>query len=64
MEGIDASFKYEDIYLWKYEAVPELRQGLGRYFPYYNEGRQHQALGYRTPAEVYRQGRAGGRSAG
>ena len=54
MEGNDASFKYEDVYLWRYEAVPELQQGLGRYFPYYNEGRLHQALGYRTPAAVYR----------
>jgi transposase InsO family protein len=40
--------------------VPELYQGLGRYFPYYNEGRQHQALGYRTPAQVYQQGRRAG----
>ena len=39
----------------------DARQGLGRYFPYYNEGRQHQALDYRTPAAVYRQGRAVGR---
>ena len=64
VERLWRTVKYEDIYLWRYEAVPELRQGLGRYFPYYNEGRQHQSLGYRTPAEVYRQGRAGGKSAG
>ncbi len=55
MEGNDASFKYEDIYRWRYEAVPELRHGLGRYFPYSDEGRRHQALDYRTPATVYRQ---------
>src|SRR5262249_22106171 len=53
--------KYEDIDLWRYEAVPQLQQGLGRYFPYYNEARLHQSLGYRTPASAYRQGRAGGR---
>jgi len=41
-----------------------LQQGLGRYFPYYHEERLHQALDYRTPATVYGQGRAGGRSAG
>ena len=54
VEGNDASFKYEDLYLRGYEAVPEVRQGLGRYFGYYNEGRPHQALGYQTPGQVYR----------
>jgi hypothetical protein len=61
VEGNDGSFKYEDIYLRGYEAVPELQHGLGQYFPYYNEERLHQALEYRTPAAVYRQGRAGGK---
>ncbi len=64
MEGNDASFKYEDIYLWRYEGVPQLQRGLGRYFPYYNEERLHQALDYRTPAAVYREGRAKEKSAG
>jgi putative transposase len=64
IERLWRTVKYEDIYLWGYEAVPQLQQGLGRYFPYYNEERQHQALDYRTPAAVYRQGQAGGRSAG
>jgi putative transposase len=64
VERLWRTVKYEDVYLWRYEAVPELREGLGRYFPYYNEERFHQALGYRTPAAVYREGRAGGRSAG
>jgi putative transposase len=64
VERLWRSVKYEDIYLWRYEAVPQLRQGLGRFFPYYNEERLHQALEYRTPASVYGQGRAGGRSAG
>jgi putative transposase len=64
VERLWRAVKYGDICLGRYEAVPELRQGLGRYFPYYDEGRLHQALGYRTPAAVYRRGRAGGRSAG
>ena len=64
VERLWRTVKYEDIYLWRYEAVPELQQGLGRYFPYYNEARPHQSLGYRTPASVYRLGRAAGRSAG
>jgi putative transposase len=61
VERLWRTVKYEDIYLWRYEGVPQLQQGLRRYFPYYNERRLHQALDYRTPADVYRQGR---RSAG
>ena len=57
VERLWRSVKYEDIYLWRYEGVPELQQGLGRYFPYYNEERLHQSLEYRTPAAVYRVGR-------
>jgi putative transposase len=58
VERLWRSVKYEDIYLWRYEAVPQLHQGLGRYFGYYNEERLHQALDYRTPAVVYQEGRA------
>jgi putative transposase len=64
VERLWRTVKYEDIYLWGYEGVPQLQQGLGRYFPYYNGVRQHQALEYRTPAAVYRQGRVGGKSVG
>ncbi len=64
VERLWRTVKYEDLYLWRYEGVPELQHGLGRYFPYYNEERLHQALDYRTPAAVYREGRAKGRSAG
>jgi putative transposase len=54
VERLWRTVKYEDIYLWGYESVPELRHGLGRYFPFYNGERPHQALDYRTPAAVYR----------
>jgi len=64
VERLWRTVKYEDIYLWRYEGVPQLQQGLGRYFPYYNEERLHQALEYRTPAAVYWQGRSRGKSAG
>jgi putative transposase len=57
VERLWRSVKYEDIYLHGYETVPQLRQGLERYFPFYNEQRMHQALDYQTPAAVYR-GRA------
>ena len=58
VERLWRSVKYEDIYLWRYETVPQLQQGLSRYFPYYNEERLHQSLDYRTPAVVYQHGRA------
>jgi putative transposase len=58
VERLWRTVKYEEIYLWRYETVPELQRGLGRYFPYYNEERQHQSLDYRTPAVVYQQRRA------
>jgi putative transposase len=54
VERLWRSVKYEDVYVRGYEAVPDLEEGLGRYFPFYNEERPHQSLGYRTPAAVYR----------
>jgi putative transposase len=57
VERLWRSVKYEEVYLHCPETVPELSKGLSRYFPFYNEERLHQSLGYRTPAEVYRAGR-------
>jgi putative transposase len=57
VERLWRTVKYEDIYLWRYETVVQLQQGLRRYFPYYNEVRLHQALDYRTPARVYQERR-------
>jgi putative transposase len=57
VERLWRTVKYEEIYLYRHETVPELHAGLSRYFPYYNRGRQHQSLAYRTPAEVYGVGR-------
>jgi len=58
VERLWRSVKYEDIYLRGYDTVPELHQGLGRYFSYYNEQRLHQSLDYRTPADVYQERRS------
>jgi putative transposase len=58
VERLWRTVKYEDVYLRGYETVPELTQGLARYFPSCNDERPHQALDYRTPAAVYRGGRA------
>ncbi len=34
-----------------------LQAELGRYFGFHNEERLNQSLGYRTPAQVYQEGR-------
>jgi putative transposase len=57
VERLWRSVKYEHVYLYDYERVPELRTGLSHYFQFYNHERLHQALGYRTPAAVYGAGR-------
>lgn len=53
VERLWRTVKYEDIYLREYADGWALREGLGKYFRFYNEERPHQALDYRTPAEVY-----------
>jgi len=45
-------------YLKSYQRVPEARAGIDAYLGFYNEERPHQALGYRTPREVFEMGRA------
>ena len=52
-ERLWRSVKYEEVYLHEYRSPREAREGLRRYFEFYNNRRPHQALGYRTPAEVY-----------
>jgi putative transposase len=57
VERLWRTVKHEEVYVRGYETVPELSGGLTRYFPFYNEERPHQSLDYRTPAEVYREGK-------
>jgi putative transposase len=53
IERLWRSLKYEEIYLHAYASVAEAKAGIGSWFRFYNEGRQHQSLGYRTPQQVY-----------
>jgi len=53
IERLWRSVKYEEVYLHDYENVRAARQGIDAYFDCYNHRRLHQALEYRTPAEVY-----------
>jgi putative transposase len=52
-ERLWRSVQYEEVYLKDYATADEARQGLDGYFGFYNTARPHQALGYRTPAEVH-----------
>jgi putative transposase len=56
VERLWRSVKYEEVYLKDYADGWEAEQALRNYFRFYCERRIHQALGYRTPAEVYGQG--------
>jgi putative transposase len=53
VERLWRSLKYEQVYLHEYGNVLEARRGIGGWFDFYNHRRPHQALDYRTPAEVY-----------
>lgn len=53
VERLWRTVKYENVYLNSYSTIPEAEFGLGGYFEFYNNDRLHQALNYRTPAEIY-----------
>jgi putative transposase len=52
-ERLWRSVKYEEVYLSDYASPREAREGLARYFRFYNTERPHQALDNRRPSEVY-----------
>ena len=53
VERLWRTLKYEEVYLKAYANASEARRELGAYLRFYNDQRPHQALGYRTPAEVF-----------
>jgi putative transposase len=53
VERLWRSVKYEQVYLHAYDSVAEARQGLQRYFSFYNQRRPHASFGGRTPDMVY-----------
>ena len=55
VERLWRSVKYEEVYLRDYADGWEAEASLARYFDFYCHRRVHQALAYRTPAEVYRE---------
>src|ERR1700720_293545 len=53
VERLWRSLKYEEVYLNAYASVAEAKAGIGSWLSFYNEERQHQSLGYRTPRQIY-----------
>ena len=53
IERLWRTVKYEEVYLKAYQDGRDARISLGNYFRFYNAERLHQALDYRTPAEVF-----------
>lgn len=54
-ERLWRTVKYDHVYLHDYRSPREARQQLGQFLQTYNQRRLHEALDYRTPAEVYKQ---------
>ena len=52
-ERLWRTVKYEEVYLKDYTSFAEANESLESYFQLYNNRRLHQALDYKTPADVY-----------
>lgn len=53
VERLWRSLKWEEVYLRAYDSVAEARAGIAAWIEFYNFERKHQALGYKTPWEVF-----------
>jgi putative transposase len=53
IERLWRTVKYEEVYLHDYQSIREVKEGLKKYFRFYNEERFHRSLNKKTPAEVY-----------
>ena len=54
VERLWRSLKYEDVYIRDYATLAQAQEGIANWIRFYNETRPHQALGNRTPMDVYR----------
>jgi putative transposase len=53
VERLWRTVKYEEVYLRAYNDSSDARASIRRYVAFYNTERPHQALDYKTPAEIY-----------
>lgn len=52
-ERLWRSVKYEEVYLKEYQVCRDAREGLEKYFTFYNIRRYYQSLEYKIPYEVH-----------
>jgi putative transposase len=53
VERLWRSVKYEEIYLFEYSTMCDLRAGLKKWFTRYNDWRPQQSHANQTPATIY-----------
>jgi putative transposase len=53
VERLIRTVKEQCLWLHNFNSLDEARQALKKWFRYYNEQRPHQALGMKTPREIY-----------
>jgi len=53
IERLWRSVKYEEVYPKNYQSASDAYCNLDNYFTFYNNERLHQALAYKSPAQVY-----------
>jgi putative transposase len=53
IERLWRSLKYEEVFIKAYASVGEARRGISGWLTFYNDVRLHQALGYRTPRDMF-----------
>jgi putative transposase len=53
VERLWHSVKQEMLYLWEFNTVSELYEGLQSYFDFYNNERLNQSLNYATPQAMH-----------
>jgi len=53
VERLWRSLKYEEVYLNAYDTTQEAKESIGQWIRFYNHERTHQALGRKTPEQVY-----------
>jgi hypothetical protein len=53
VERLWKSVKSEEVYLHAYDSVCDAKQGLEKYFMFYNQNRPHTVLDDKTPNELY-----------
>ena len=51
MERLMNTLKHEEVYLWEYATIKDVRNGIRRFIAVYNNNRPHAALGYITPCQ-------------